>query len=127
MRPRGRSKAAGESCSLVDFGETAIRLAQNSQEANALYDDVHMAKSELCALMRDLTTIRAQALRAKAQREDEEEKLRRATAAAGRRDVGASASVDAADARRRARAEPFDVVAYIDVLRRHAELSRRCA
>jgi hypothetical protein len=112
--------------SAMDYGEIAIRLAQNRMESEALHDDVHAAKSELCALMREVTTIRAQARSAKAQRVEEEEKLRRAVVAAsaerepsGRRDAAIVTDDE------RSRDAQFDVAAYMDVLRRHAELKRQ--
>ena len=130
MSTRGRSNAgAGESsCSLVDYGEIAIRLAQNRMESEALHDDVHAAKSELCALMREVTTIRAQARSAKAQRVEEEAKLRRAVVASrrGREPSGRRDAATATDDER-SRDAQFDVAAYMDVLRRHAELERQCA
>jgi hypothetical protein len=89
---------------------------------------VYAVKSQLCALMREVTTIRAQVRSAKAQRVEEEEKLRRAVVAAsaerepsGRRDAATAINND------RSHDAQFDVAAYMDVLRRHAELERQCA
>ena len=122
MSTRGRSNAD------LDYREIAIRLAQNRMESEALHDDVYAAKSQLCALMREVTTIRAQVRSAKAQRVEEEEKLRRAVVAAsaerepsGRRDAATAINND------RSHDAQFDVAAYMDVLRRHAELERQCA
>jgi len=117
-----RTKGARVECSAVDAAEVQIERAQNSARARECERALHAAKSELSDLLREVTTLCALARETKALRMAEEEKLQRAMdiADAPEPKRGSEARLSA-----RGDGSTIDIAAYMDVVRRHAELAKR--